>query len=47
MALWSANGGLESWYVAEGGPLAIWRARCDDIQGHTIDGGHFFPEEHP
>lgn len=47
LALWSASGGLENWYGAEGGALAIWSAWCDHVQGHAIDGGHFFPEEHP
>ena len=32
---------------SEGGPLALWRAWADDVQGHAIDAGHFFPEEAP
>ncbi len=47
LALWSANGPLASWYEAEGGPLALWREIADDVQGHAVDGGHFFPEERP
>lgn len=47
LALWSATGPLASWYAAEGGPLAIWRDWCDDLSGRPVDGGHFFPEEHP
>jgi len=47
LALWSANGGLNSWYRNEGGPLALWREWADDVTGHAIDGGHFFPEEKP
>jgi haloacetate dehalogenase len=47
LALWSASSGLNSWYSAEGGPLAIWRAWCNDVQGRAVGGGHFFPEEHP
>ena len=47
LALWSVSGGLESWYGTEGGPLAIWGAWCNDVRGGAVDGGHFFPEEHP
>jgi haloacetate dehalogenase len=45
LALWSAQGALDTWYVAAGGPLAIWRAWADDVEGHPIEAGHFFPEE--
>jgi haloacetate dehalogenase len=45
LVLWSKNGPLETWYQARGGPLALWRAWCDDVHGHAVDGGHFFPEE--
>jgi haloacetate dehalogenase len=45
LALWSAQGPLDTWYVDAGGPLAIWRAWGDAVQGHAIEGGHFFPEE--
>jgi haloacetate dehalogenase len=45
LALWSAQGALDTWYVDEGGPLAIWRTWGDDVQGHPIEAGHFFPEE--
>jgi haloacetate dehalogenase len=47
LALWSAEGGLATWYEDEGGPLQLWRQWCDDVSGHPVDGGHFFPEEHP
>jgi haloacetate dehalogenase len=47
LALWSAQGPLDSWYTEEGGPIALWRAWSDDIQGHAVKGGHFFPEEAP
>jgi haloacetate dehalogenase len=47
LALWSARGPLATWYVEEGGPLALWRAWCDEVVGHALDAGHFFPEEHP
>ena len=47
LALWSAQGPLATWYTQEGGPIALWRAWCDDVQGHTLNAGHFFPEEAP
>jgi haloacetate dehalogenase len=43
LALWSASGGLASWYD----PLEVWRDWCDDVRGGPVEGGHFFPEEHP
>jgi haloacetate dehalogenase len=45
LVLWSARGSLDTWYVNEGGPIGLWRAWADDVRGHTIDGGHFFPEQ--
>jgi haloacetate dehalogenase len=47
LALWSGRGALSSWYADMGGPLALWRELADDVQGHQMDGGHFFPEELP
>lgn len=47
LALWSGEGGLETWYADEGGPLAIWRQWADSVEGGPVKGGHFFPEEHP
>jgi len=47
LALWSATGGLQSWYAGEGGPLAIWRDWAADVRGQAMPGGHFFPEELP
>jgi haloacetate dehalogenase len=47
LALWSGSGPLATWYTSEGGPLALWRELADDVNGHPVDGGHFFPEEHP
>jgi haloacetate dehalogenase len=47
LALWSANGPLNNWYKADGGPLAIWRKWADNVQGWPSSGGHFFPEEVP
>lgn len=45
--LWSAEGALGTWYVSEGGPLALWRTLASDVQGHALKAGHFFPEESP
>jgi haloacetate dehalogenase len=47
LALWSGGGPLESWYTAAGGPLALWQAWAEDVQGHPVQAGHFFPEERP
>jgi haloacetate dehalogenase len=47
LALWSARGALDSWYTAAGGPVALWQAWSDDVQGYAVDAGHFFPEESP
>ena len=47
LALWSATGPLATWYVDDGGPLALWRDLAADVTGAPVDGGHFFPEEHP
>lgn len=47
LALWSRNGALQTWYGAEGGPLALWRRWCDRVEGEALDAGHFFPEEIP
>lgn len=46
LALWSGQGPLSSWYADDGGPIAIWRALADDVDGGPVEGGHFFPEEH-
>jgi haloacetate dehalogenase len=47
LALWSAGGALDTWYAQDGGPLPIWRNWADNVQGHAVGGGHFFPEELP
>lgn len=47
LALWSAQGPLNTWYTDEGGPIALWQAWANDVQGWPISGGHFFPEEKP
>ncbi len=47
LALWSNVGPLASWYAGAGGPLGIWRGLAPRITGWPVNGGHFFPEEHP
>jgi len=47
LALWSDQGGLAKWYDDAGGPLGIWRRWAEDVRGHAVSGGHFFPEEQP
>ena len=47
LVLWSASGGLDTWYADAGGPVALWREWGDDVRGRSIDAGHFFPEERP
>jgi haloacetate dehalogenase len=47
LALWSGSGALASWYEDDGGPLGLWRRWADDLRGWPVEGGHFFPEEHP
>jgi haloacetate dehalogenase len=47
LALWSAQGALDTWYAGEGGPIALWRAWSNDARGHALSAGHFFPEEAP
>jgi haloacetate dehalogenase len=47
LVLWSAQGALDSWYVEKGGPIKLWRAWGDHVQGGALNAGHFFPEEVP
>jgi haloacetate dehalogenase len=47
LALWSGRGAVGAWYEAAGGPLALWRAWADEVDGGPVDAGHFFPEERP
>jgi haloacetate dehalogenase len=47
LVLWSAQGPLNTWYVDEAGPIALWSAWSDDVRGHALNAGHFFPEEAP
>jgi haloacetate dehalogenase len=45
LVLGSARGPLDSWYVEAGGPLALWRAWGEEIEGRPLVGGHFFSED--
>jgi haloacetate dehalogenase len=47
LVLWSGPGALGTWYTEAGGPLALWRAWADEVQGRPLAAGHFFPEERP
>jgi haloacetate dehalogenase len=47
LVLWSAKSALDTWYVADGGPLGIWRTWASGVSGRAIPGGHFFPEANP
>jgi haloacetate dehalogenase len=47
LVVWSAKGPLATWYVEDSGPLAVWAAWGDSVQGQPINAGHFFPEEAP
>jgi haloacetate dehalogenase len=47
LVLWCSLGPLSRWYADTGGPLALWRAWGDDVQGRALKAGHFFPEEIP
>jgi haloacetate dehalogenase len=47
LALWSGAGSLASWYENDGGPLSLWRRWAAHVHGRPVEGGHFFPEEHP
>jgi haloacetate dehalogenase len=41
--LWGSRGNLEEWYDV----LDVWRGWADDVQGRSIDSGHYIPEEAP
>jgi haloacetate dehalogenase len=47
LALWSELGPLNVWYKGAGGPIGLWQVWADDVQGHPVAAGHFFPEEIP
>ena len=43
-----AKGGpLDTFYERDGGPLGIWQKWAEKVQGQSVTGGHFFPEEDP
>lgn len=43
LVLWQEPGGTPAPFD----PLAIWRGWADDVTGHSLDAGHFLPEERP
>ena len=45
--LWAKNGPLDTFYEMDGGALGIWRKWAENVQGQSLTGGHFFPEENP
>jgi haloacetate dehalogenase len=45
--LWAKGGPLDTFYEKDGGALGIWRKWADNVQGQSLTGGHFFPEENP
>jgi haloacetate dehalogenase len=47
LALWAAGSALDRWYADAGGPLGIWRGWAENVSGHAVAGGHFFPEQCP
>lgn len=47
LVMWSARGPLGRWSAQRGGPLRIWKDWAEDVQGSSVEGGHFFPEEIP
>jgi len=47
LLMWSGGGALGSWYEAEGGPIGLWRAWAERVEGQAVAAGHFFPEEMP
>jgi haloacetate dehalogenase len=47
LVLWGEGGPLDVWYGASGGPVGIWRSWASHVQGGSLAGGHFFPEQNP
>jgi haloacetate dehalogenase len=45
--LWAEGGPLDTFHERDGGALGIWRKWADNLQGQSMKGGHFFPEENP
>jgi len=49
MVLWAGNMPKRpGWQTGQAlDMLSVWRARADDVRGHSLDCGHFIPEERP
>jgi len=45
--LWAEGGPLDTFYAKDGGSLGIWRQWAPHVQGQSMKGGHFFPEDNP
>jgi haloacetate dehalogenase len=45
--LWAEGGPLDTFYAEEGGSLGVWRQWAPRVEGQSMKGGHFFPEENP
>lgn len=43
LALWGADGVIEAHFDC----LSLWRERVEDVQGHTLPGGHYLAEQSP
>jgi haloacetate dehalogenase len=43
LVLWGARGVIERCFD----PLALWRARAEDVRGWALPGGHYLAEERP
>jgi haloacetate dehalogenase len=43
LVLWGTHSGQGSGYDL----LKVWRDHASDVRGHSIDSGHFIPEEQP
>jgi haloacetate dehalogenase len=43
LALWGESGVVQRCFD----PLALWRARADDVRGHALPCGHYIAEEAP
>ena len=41
--LWARRNGLDRWYDVP----AVWREWADEVEGHSIDCGHYLAEEAP
>jgi haloacetate dehalogenase len=43
LALWGRQGGMERWYDL----VKVWRGWADEVEGRSIDCGHYLAEEAP